>query len=417
MCIDGAFINHAAYIRNMILPTDSMGATERFEEILNRKELPDRIPIHLMGVPEYSVTRIEFNEQEDGLAKSDPFFADERNMLFTPLGDRTLAYYFGGEDCGYSAGSTFDFEKILDEQGRFITDEATTAKYKAREEGQFVNYKGRRNGWKKLDTGHRYTWFIDGFLKKKEQIDAWFGEYGWPHEHEAPPVKREEVREFQVKFGDRMFLTGHINRAGLFEETWFMMGMDSFGYLCAKDGPFVDRIVDSILQQDLNAVDALKPLHFSCIYLSDDLGQKGRPLISPRTFRRFFFEPYKELFAAIHDIGAKAILHSCGNIVELLPMLVDAGLDGWQSMEVPAEVDHAAVKKQFGDKLILVGGIDSSRELTFGNPASIERHVQAQIKAMGQGGGYISGPAHDYLKVPLKNAIAMRDAVYTWGKY
>ncbi len=394
-----------------------MGATERFEAILNRTELPDRIPIHLMGVPEYSLTRIEFDKQEDELSDSDPFFADDRNMMFTPLGDRTLYYFLGGEDCQYSVGSSFEFEKVLDEQGRFITDVATIAKYKARDEGQFVNYKGRRNGWKKLDTGHRYTWFIDGFLKKKEQIEAWYGEYGWPHEHYPKPVNRGLVQEFQADFGDRMFLCGHIDRSGLFEETWFMMGIDSFGYLCAKDGPFIDKIVDSILQQDLNAVEALKPLHFSCIYLSDDLGQKGRPLISPRTFKRFFFEPYKALFGAIHDIGAKAIMHSCGNIVELLPMLVEAGLDGWQSMEVPAEIDHTVVKKRFGEKLILVGGIDSSRELTFGTPASIEKHVQAQIKDMGHGGGYIGGPAHDYLKVPLRNAIAMRDAVYKWGKY
>nr|MDO8083940.1 uroporphyrinogen decarboxylase family protein [Candidatus Sigynarchaeum springense] len=401
----------------MILPTDTMTATERFEAILNRSELPDRIPIHLMGVPEYSVTRIEFGQQESVLADEDPFFADDRNILFTPLGDKTLGYYFGGEDCTYSAGLFHDFEMILDEQGRIITDTDKAARYKARDEGQFVNYKGRRNGWKKLDTGHRYTWFIDGFLKKKEQIEVWYSEHGWPHEHKIAPVDRAAVHEFQAHFGDRMFLCGHINRAGLFEETWFMMGMDSFGYLCARDAPFIDKIVDSILQQDINAVEALKPLHFSCIYLSDDLGQKGRPLISPRTFKRFFFEPYKELFGAIHDIGARVIMHSCGNIVELLPLLVDAGLDGWQSMEVPAEIDHAAVKKQFGDKLVLVGGIDSSRELTFGTPASIEQHVRAQIKAMGKGGGYISGPAHDYLKVPLKNAIAMRDAVHKWGRY
>ncbi|MBN2151724.1 MAG: hypothetical protein JW839_09780 [Candidatus Lokiarchaeota archaeon] len=394
-----------------------MTATERFEAILNRNGLPDRIPIHLMGIPEYSVTRIEFNEEEGELAGSDPFFSDERNMLFTPLGDRTLAYYFGGEDSLYTAGSFFDFERVIDEHGQIIEDQATAAKYRSRDEGQYVNYKGRRNGWRKLDTGHRYTWYVDGFLKKRGQIEAWFGEHGWPHEHAAARVDHEAVHEFQAAFGDRMFLCGHINRAGLFEETWFMMGMDSFGYLCAKDAPFVDKIVDSILQQDLNAVEALKPLHFPCIYLSDDLGQKGRPLISPRTFKRFLYEPYKALFGAIHDIGAKAIMHSCGNIVELLPMLVDAGLDGWQSMEVPAEIDHAAVKKQFGDQLTLVGGIDSSRELTFGSPASIERHVRAQIEAMGAGGGYISGPAHDYLKVPMRNAIAMRDAVHKWGRY
>ncbi len=379
----------------MILPTDTMNATERYETILNGG-VPDRIPIHMMGIPEYSTTHIQFLAKEDDLVEHDPFFQDERNMLFTPLGDKTREYYFGAEDTGYSTGYDMDFEKVLDEDGKIITDPDIEARYRKKPEGLFVNYKGRRNGWKTLDTGHKYTWYIDGYLKRKEDIIAWFDEHGWPHEVPTRRVDGVAVNDFRSQFGDRMFLNGGINRSGLFEET---------------------RVVDSALQADLNAVDMLKPFHFSCIYMSDDLGQKGRPLLSPRMFRRFFFEPYKELFGAIHDIGARIFLHSCGNIVELLPLLIDAGLDGWQSMEVPAEIDHAAVKKNFGDKLVLIGGIDSSRVLTFGTSKDIDEHVRTQIRAMGTKGGYIAGPAHDYLKIPLPNAIEMRDAIHRHGRY
>lgn len=401
----------------MILDTDFMDATERFEAIIYRSELPDRIPIHMMGIPEYSTTMIEFIEREDEIMEDDPFFQEERNMMFTPLGDKTLAYFFGAEDTIYSAGYSKTLEFILDKDGKIIDDVQKAAEFKAKTEGEYVNYMGRRNGWQELENGHRYTWYVDGYLKTKKKIEIWFDKHKWPHELPVQAVNRKAVADFQSNWSDRMYLNGGISHSGLFEQTWFMMGFDSFAKMSFKERDFLHKIIDSVLLADLNGIEALKPLHLSTVYISDDLGQKGRPLISPRIFKKYFYEPYSEAFAAIHDIGAKAFLHSCGNIVELLPMLVDAGLDGWQSMEIPAEIDHKLVKQKFGDDLILIGGIDSSRELTFGNKQSIEAHVKEQFEKMGKDGGYIAGPAHDYLKVPLENAIAMRDAIYKLGKY
>jgi uroporphyrinogen decarboxylase len=133
---------------------------------------------------------------------------------------------------------------------------------------------------------------------------------------------------------------------------------------------------------------------------------------------KFFGPARQEFISKIHDeLGAKLIMHSCGNVTELLPQLADWGLDGWQSLEPASEIDHAAVKAQFGDRMSFWGAIDSSRELCFGNAESIRRHVQKQIAALGRGGGYVTGPAHDFLNVPVDNAIAMRDAIWELGKY
>ena len=136
------------------------------------------------------------------------------------------------------------------------------------------------------------------------------------------------------------------------------------------------------------------------------MGQKGRPMVSPDVYRKFFLKPYKAVFDKIHDMGAIAFNHSCGNVVELLPDMIEAGIDGWQSLEPASEIDHAWVKQQYGDKLFLVGGINS-REFSFGTPESISAHVHKQILAMGHGGGYIPGPTHDFLtEVPYDNVIA-----------
>jgi uroporphyrinogen decarboxylase len=126
-------------------------------------------------------------------------------------------------------------------------------------------------------------------------------------------------------------------------------------------------------------------------------------------------QPYREIFTKIHEeLGAKIFNQSCGNITELLPNLIACGLDGWQSLEPTSEIDFEALKKHFGNQLFFVGGIDSSRELTFGTPESVTRHMQRQIRVLGVNGGYMPGSAHDLLNVSLDNALAMRDAVQKW---
>ncbi|MHA1372286.1 MAG: uroporphyrinogen decarboxylase family protein [Promethearchaeota archaeon] len=400
----------------MKLETDTMDATERYRAILDGEE-PDRVPIHLMGIPEYSTTMIQFIEREDEIMENDPFFQDEANILITPLGDKTLPYYFGADDTSYSISIAKDFTLYLDDDSKIATEKDVIAKLQGRRKGRYVNYKGRLNGWRILDSGHRYTWFIDGYLKTRRKIESWFEEHGWPHEQPLQKPDPHAVREFQKKHGDKLYLAGGIGGSGIFEDSWFMQGMDSFILNCVKEPDFMKKLINSILETRLKIVDALADYKPDVVWCSDDLGQKGRSLISPRLFRKFYQEPIKELFTAVHDIGAKVFLHSCGNIVDLLPQLIECGLDAWQSMEPASQVDHELVKKKYGDKIILVGGIDSSRELTFGDPKSVENHVKAQIRKMAAGGGYIAGPAHDYLRVPLENAIAMRDAVWKWGKY
>jgi len=152
------------------------------------------------------------------------------------------------------------------------------------------------------------------------------------------------------------------------------------------------------------------------VFGGDDMGQKGRPLLSPEMYRKFFKEPYREIFQKVHDMGAKIFNHSCGNIVELLPDMIDAGLDGWQSLEPAALVDHDFIKKKYGEKLFFVGGIDS-REISFGSKESLEKHVESQIRLMGKKGGYIPGPTHDFLtETPLENCLIMRDAIHKYSK-
>lgn len=60
---------------------------------------------------------------------------------------------------------------------------------------------------------------------------------------------------------------------------------------------------------------------------TDDWGSQTATLVSPHVFRDVFWPVYREIFRAIHAAGMDAWMHSCGQIFELIPAFIDAGLD------------------------------------------------------------------------------------------
>jgi hypothetical protein len=401
----------------MKLDSDTMNATERAMAIINHTE-PDRLPTYLMGFPPYSKVYKEYLAKEDEIFNS-PYGDNDENILLTPLGDFTLPYYFGGEIVMYGVGINFNFNNLkLNEDGTVSDDLFRFQEIPPGSEAKYVDYEGAIRGIKILpEGGEMYTWYEDGYLKTKEQILDWFDRYGWPHEKPVNQANVQAYNDFTKQFGDRLFMIPAIGGCQLYESTWPMMGQARWAYYCRKDPDFIHQLVDSKRQCQLKILDELAKLNPAIIFGGDDMGQKGRPMVSPDMYRKFFFDPYKDVFDKIHEMGAIAFNHSCGNIVELLPLMIEAGINGWQSLEPASEIDHAWVKQTYGDKLLLVGGIDS-REISFGTPESISDHVHKQILAMGHGGGYIPGPTHDFLtEVSYENVIAFRDAVFKWGKY
>lgn len=400
----------------MKLDTDTMNATERALTLIEHKE-PDRVPTYVMGIPVYSKCYKEFWAKEDEVF--DDLAEDDDNILLTPLGDFTMRYYFGSEveTTGFSISSPSFSNFMLDDQGKIIEDRNEPIYQNPPQEGRYVNHLGTIHGYKILPGGDRYDWYIDGYFSKKEDVLAWYDRWGWPGAGAASRNHVDNFITFQKQFGDRIFAIPQISGHQLYESTWVILGQARWAYWCRKDPDFIKRLIDDRKEAQLKMLDEISRTKPVIVFGGDDMGQKGRPMLSPEMYRKFFKEPYSEIFQKVHDMGAIIFNHSCGNIVELLPDMIEAGLDGWQSLEPASLIDHEFVKKKYGDKFLLVGGLDS-REISFGTKDSIEKHVQTQIRKMAKGGGFIAGPTHDFLtETPLQNCLDMRDAIHKFGKY
>jgi uroporphyrinogen decarboxylase len=155
--------------------------------------------------------------------------------------------------------------------------------------------------------------------------------------------------------------------------------------------------------------------HFHCVRWPDDLGYRNGLLISPATYRRVIKPHMKRLVDWCHDRGVYTMLHSCGNVMDLVPDFVEIGLDSLNPLEQKAGMDVFRLKREFGDRLALEGGIDV-RLMTDG-PA-IEEEIRGKFAVLKENGGYIYFSDHSVPEnVSFADYCRVMDLVKWYGRY
>jgi len=151
----------------------------------------------------------------------------------------------------------------------------------------------------------------------------------------------------------------------------------------------------------------------------DDFGSQEGPLVSPSMWEEFLMEGFRGYIELAHSYGIKVMHHTCGSVRQLIPLMLDCGLDVLQSLQPEAkDMDPRALKADFGDALSFQGGISVQRTLPFGTPEEVRREVRDRIEALAPGGGYIFGTAHNLqADVPMENFEALMEAYREYGMY
>jgi uroporphyrinogen decarboxylase len=205
----------------------------------------------------------------------------------------------------------------------------------------------------------------------------------------------------------------------LLEMGQFLYRNDNFFVLLAGDPDraheFLDRVTEmhlANLERFLGAVGE----SIDVILFGDDLGMQSGPQVSPRMYRDFFFPREQRLWTRAKQLAPhiKIMLHCCGGVRELLPGLIEAGLDAINPVQITCRgMDTAGLKKDFGQHLTFWGGGCDTREIVSkGTPAQVREHVRRQMDIWRPGGGYVFQQVHNLMAdVPPENIVAMFDAV------
>ncbi len=155
-------------------------------------------------------------------------------------------------------------------------------------------------------------------------------------------------------------------------------------------------------------------------FIGNDFGSQTGPLMGPDMFDRFMQPHLKRLCDLGHSYGLKTQMHCCGGVYELIPSMIDAGIDSLHAVQTTCRgMELDKLKAEFGDKIIFNGGIDSHHTLMEKDTAGVREDTRKVLETMMPGGGYIAGASHDTIleETSVENVLAMFDAIHEFGSY
>jgi len=173
----------------------------------------------------------------------------------------------------------------------------------------------------------------------------------------------------------------------------WIMGTERVLMAMAEDPEWIQEVLNHELDMCIALYDQVwaAGYTFDGIKWWDDMGFKHNQFFSLSMYRELVKPVHRRAIEWAHAKGIKALLHSCGDIRPFVPELVEIGLDGLNPLEIKAGMDPLDVKRRFGDRLLLYGGLNAVLWDDFDAFAAEARRLVPTLK---QGGGYIFSSDH-----------------------
>ncbi|HID08073.1 MAG TPA: methyltransferase, partial [Armatimonadetes bacterium] len=200
----------------------------------------------------------------------------------------------------------------------------------------------------------------------------------------------------------------------LLEWGQFLCGIENFLAELASNRRRAEALLDKLVELHLDGLgkflDAVGD-YVQIIQFGDDLGTQLGPQISPQMYREIFKPRHTAIFQAVkRHCNAAIFLHSCGGIYELIPDLIEAGVEILNPVQTSAvNMEPKRLKEEFGNDITFWGGgCDTQTILPFASPAEVKRHVRERIETFAPGGGFVFAQVHNIqADVPPENISAM----------
>ncbi len=223
-----------------------------------------------------------------------------------------------------------------------------------------------------------------------------------------------------AKFKGEYFVIGDVELT-MFDMMQQLVGLEKLLIDMAQGAEYLEPLMDKCRVFATEIGKRLVSLGVDAVWTGDDFGAQNGMLISPRMWRRYFKDRYRQIYADFKAVNPNLIIcqHCDGAVAPILNDWIEVGLEVFNPVQpnVPGH-EPEDLKSKFGDRLSFWGAIDQQRLLPFGTPEQIEEDVRTKIQVLGRGGGYMVSPAHIIQgDTSVENVEAFIAAVKKHGAY
>ncbi|MFH1742021.1 MAG: uroporphyrinogen decarboxylase family protein [bacterium] len=247
--------------------------------------------------------------------------------------------------------------------------------------------------------------------------------YEWPDGHDPSPF--QGLRDYAKKMSEETDFALVSGITGVvFEICWYMRGLENLYIDMLEQPKYVEKLLDHTLQYWTDYLETFLGEvgdYLQVICVGDDIAMQSGPLFSPEIYRSLVKPRQKALYSIVRaKTSAKLWYHSCGSVVELLPEIIDNGVQILNPVQISARgMDPAVLKKQYGDKIVFWGGgIDTQGVYSSGTLEQVRQQVRDLMDVFKPGGGYVFNTVHNtQADVPVENIVALWEAAKEFRAY
>jgi uroporphyrinogen decarboxylase len=223
-----------------------------------------------------------------------------------------------------------------------------------------------------------------------------------------------EGMEEKIKANPDKFIIYSIGFS-LFERSWTLRGMENVFMDFMMYPDFYKELLHKIADFNIAVAKNAAKYDIDAIYYGDDWGAQKGLLMGKEMWLEFIYPEVKRMYDNTHQLGKYQLIHSCGDIAEIIPELIEAGVNCINPFQ-PESIDVFDLLKTFKGKVAFHGGLSTQRTLPYGTVEDVKRETTALLEA-GKEGGYIFAPAHATEgDTPVPNMVAFIELIQAQKK-
>lgn len=407
-----------------------MKPRERVLAAIHHRE-PDRVPVDLGATPSSSISAIAYSNLIEHLGWDEPTkVVDVVQQVVQPSDAILDRYHIDVIDLGRAFNDTPGYWDSYPLANGATALKPAWFQPRLTEKGSYECYDEEGDRLAMMPVGATFfdqTYFpwVDDYPANFDGLDKAMSKVHWAKYAQSPwdlssepdfwANLRTQAIALRESTDRAIMITGGCN---LFEWGTFLRRIDNFLMDLLLEPEKVEELLDALLERHLaNLAKICESVGdvVDIIRFGDDLGMDTGPFMRPETYQKLFKPRHAQLCDFVHTHSSMAtFLHSCGSINQVLPDLIEAGIDVINPVQTSSkDMEADKLKRQFGDDITFWGGgCDTRHVLNHGTPQEVRDHVQRNIEILAPGGGFVFNTVHNIMPdVSPANIEAMFETV------